>query len=117
MASHCIQVYVTRIRKRKSLPRASGDGCLHLGLRYLKGLPRPVWLRRAPNSQTHPGVLQSTPAPGNGWHHGLWLPKDQFVGGEHLWLQLASVHNQAILPLPEPNLSTAMVARYPLKMA
>lgn len=90
---------------------------LHLGLRYLKGLPRPVWLRRAPNSQTHPGVLQSTPAPGNGWHHGLWLPKDQFVGGEHLWLQLASVHNQAILPLPEPNLSTAMVARYPLKMA
>ena len=31
----------------------------HLGLRYLKGLPRPVWLRRAPNAQTHPGVLQS----------------------------------------------------------
>ena len=73
---------------------------LHLGLRYLKGLPRPVWLRRAPNAQTHPGVLQSTPAPCNGWHHGLWLPNGQFSSGEHLWLQLASVHNQAILPLP-----------------
>ncbi|KJU78113.1 pilus assembly protein PilZ [Ectopseudomonas oleovorans] len=90
---------------------------LHLGLRYLKGLPRPVWLRRAPNAQTHPGVLQSTPAPGNGWHHGLWLPNGQFSSGEHLWLQLASVHNQAILPLPESNLQTSSVTRHPLRLA
>lgn len=90
---------------------------LHLGLRYLKGLPRPVWLRRAPNAQTHPGVLQSTPAPGNGWHHGLWLPNGQFATGEHLWLQLASVHNQAILPLPESNLGTSSVTRHPLRLA
>ncbi|WP_457977454.1 PilZ domain-containing protein [Ectopseudomonas composti] len=90
---------------------------LHLGLRYLKGLPRPVWLRRAPNAQTHPGVLQSTPAPGNGWHHGLWLPNGQFTSGEHLWLQLASVHNQAILPLPESNLQTSSVTRHPLRLA
>src|SRR5690606_24982993 len=54
---------------------------LHLGLRYLKGLPRAVWLRRAPSAQTHPGVLQSTPEPGAGWHHGLWLPCGQFVEG------------------------------------
>jgi len=92
-----------------------GEG-LHLGLRYLKGLPRPVWLRRAPNAQTHPGVLQSTPDPGNGWHHGLWLPRDQFSTGEHLWLQLASVHNQAILPLPESNLETASVTRHRLRL-
>lgn len=90
---------------------------LHLGLRYLKGLPRPVWLRRAPSAQTHPGVLQSTPAPGNGWHHGLWLPSGQFVEGEHLWLQLANVHNQAILPLPASNLDTPVVARYPLRLS
>ncbi|RRV36303.1 PilZ domain-containing protein [Pseudomonas sp. o96-267] len=90
---------------------------LHLGLRYLKGLPRPVWLRRAPNAQTHPGVLQSTPAPGNGWHHGLWLPNGQFSSGEHLWLQLASVHNQAILPLPDSNLQTSSVTRHPLRLA
>ncbi|WP_061238092.1 PilZ domain-containing protein [Ectopseudomonas composti] len=90
---------------------------LHLGLRYLKGLPRPVWLRRAPNAQTHPGVLQSTPAPGNGWHHGLWLPNGQFTYGEHLWLQLASVNNQAILPLPESNLQTSSVSRHPLRLA
>ncbi|MFI8744216.1 PilZ domain-containing protein [Pseudomonas sp. NPDC077186] len=90
---------------------------LHLGLRYLKGLPRPVWLRRAPNAQTHPGVLQSTPAPGNGWHHGVWLPNGQFAAGEHLWLQLASVHNQAILPLPASNLETPSVSRHPLKLA
>ena len=90
---------------------------LHLGLRYLKGLPRPVWLRRAPNAQTHPGVLQSTPAPGNGWHHGLWLPNGQFSSGEHLWLQLASVHNQAILPLPESNLQTSSVTRHTLRLA
>lgn len=90
---------------------------LHLGLRYLKGLPRPVWLRRAPNAQTHPGVLQSTPAPGNGWHHGLWLPNGQFAEGEHLWLQLASVHNQAILPLPASNLETPAVTRHSLHLA
>jgi len=90
---------------------------LHLGLRYLKGLPRPVWLRRAPSAQTHPGVLQSTPAPGSGWHHGLWLPTGQFAAGENLWLQLASMHNQVILPLPAANLSTASVARYPLRLA
>ncbi|WP_296222317.1 PilZ domain-containing protein [Pseudomonas sp. UBA2684] len=90
---------------------------LHLGLRYLKGLPRPVWLRRAPSAQTHPGVMQSTPAPGTGWHHGLWLPNGQFVEGENLWLQLASVHNQAILPLPAANLGTASVSRHPLRLA
>ena len=90
---------------------------LHLGLRYLKGLPRPVWLRRAPSAQTHPGVLQSTPAPGNGWHHGLWLPNGQFVEGENVWLQLASAHNQAILPLPTANLITASVTRYPMQLA
>ncbi|ARS48265.1 pilus assembly protein PilZ [Ectopseudomonas mendocina] len=97
--------------------RHQGSEGLHLGLRYLKGLPRPVWLRRAPNAQTHPGVLQSTPAPGNGWHHGLWLPNGQFAPGEHLWLQLASVHNQAILPLPASNLETASVTRHPLRLA
>ena len=90
---------------------------LHLGLRYLKGLPRPVWLRRAPSAQTHPGVLQSTPAPGNGWHHGLWLPNGQFVEGENIWLQLTSAHNQAILPLPTANLITSSVTRYPMQMA
>ncbi|QMV61655.1 PilZ domain-containing protein [Pseudomonas berkeleyensis] len=97
--------------------RHLGSEGLHLGLRYLKGLPRPVWLRRAPNAQTHPGVLQSTPAPGNGWHHGLWLPKGQFSTGENLWLQLVSVHNQAILPLPESNLETPSVTRHPLRLA
>ncbi|MHC5351876.1 PilZ domain-containing protein [Metapseudomonas furukawaii] len=90
---------------------------LHLGLRYLKGLPRPAWLRRAPSAQTHPGVLQSTPAPGIGWHHGLWLPGQQFVEGENLWLQLANMNNQAIVRLPAPNLTTSLVARYPLQLA
>lgn len=94
----------------------NSDG-LHLGLRYLKGLARPVWLRRAPSAQTHPGVLQSTPAPGNGWHHGLWLPNGQFVEGENLWLQLVSVHNQTILQLPPANLETALVTRHPLRLA
>ncbi|VXC67436.1 Pilus assembly protein PilZ [Pseudomonas sp. 8Z] len=89
---------------------------LHLGLRYLKGLPRPVWLRRTPSAQTHPGVLQSTPEPGNGWHHGLWLPSGQFVEGEHLWLQLLNIHNQATLPLPASNLDTPLVSRYPLRL-
>ncbi|WP_339463412.1 PilZ domain-containing protein [Pseudomonas sp. EA_105y_Pfl2_R69] len=90
---------------------------LHLGLRYLKGLPRPAWLRRAPSAQTHPGILQSTPAPGNGWHHGLWLPNGQFVEGENVWLQLASANNQRALPLPTINLSTSAVTRYPLQLA
>jgi len=36
---------------------------------------------------------------------------------EHLWLQLASVHNQAILPLPASNLETPSVSRHPLKLA
>ena len=90
---------------------------LHLGLRYLKGLPRPVWLRRAPSAQTHPGVLQSTPVQGGGWHHGLWLPQGQFVEGENLWLQLHNVHNQTILPLPPANLTSAAVVRYPLRLA
>ena len=97
--------------------RHLGSEGLHLGLRYLKGLPRPVWLRRAPNAQTHPGVLQSTPAPGNGWYHGLWLPNGQFSVDEHLWLQLANVHNQAIVPLPESNLQTSAVTRHPLRLA
>lgn len=87
---------------------------LHIGLRYLKGLPRPVWLRRAPVAQTHPGLLQSTPAPGSGWHHGLWLPLGQFVEGESLWLQLAKVNSQKTLLLPASNLSTPMVSRHPL---
>ncbi|WP_447751905.1 PilZ domain-containing protein [Pseudomonas nicosulfuronedens] len=94
----------------------NSDG-LHLGLRYLKGLPRPVWLRRAPDAQRHPGVLQSTPEPGNGWYHGLWVPQGQFVEGENLWLQLASFDNQTILPLPVANLSTPLVARHPLRLA
>ncbi|MBM7059762.1 PilZ domain-containing protein [Pseudomonas sp. UL073] len=97
--------------------RHRNDEGLHLGLRYLKGLPRPVWLRRAPNSQTHAGVLQSTPVQGNAWHHGLWLPHGQFVEGENLWLQLASLHNQAVVPLAAANLVTPLVSRYPLKLA
>lgn len=97
--------------------RHLGSEGLHLGMRYLKGLPRPVWLRRAPSAQTHPGVLQSTPAPGNGWHHGVWLNNEQFVPGEHLWLQLVSVHNQAIVPLPASNLATSLVSRHPLRLA
>ncbi|WP_339487346.1 PilZ domain-containing protein [Pseudomonas sp. EL_65y_Pfl2_R95] len=87
---------------------------LHIGLRYLKGLPRPVWLRRAPVAQTHPGILQSTPAPGSGWHHGVWLPIGQFVEGESLWLQLANANSQKILPLPASNLSTPIVSRHPM---
>ncbi|WP_371234020.1 PilZ domain-containing protein [Pseudomonas sp. QE6] len=94
----------------------NNDG-LHLGLRYLKGLPRPVWLRRTPDAQRHPGVLQSTPEPGNGWYHGLWLPQGHFVEGEYLWLQLASFDNQTILPLPTSNLGTPLVSRHPLRLA
>ncbi|HEX5842368.1 MAG TPA: PilZ domain-containing protein [Pseudomonas sp.] len=90
---------------------------LHLGLRYLKGLPRPVWLRRTPSAQTHAGILQSTPAPGNGWHHGLWLPNGQFGEGENIWLQLANVNHQAALTLPAANLGSTAVARYPMQLA
>jgi cyclic-di-GMP-binding protein len=90
---------------------------LHLGLRYLKGLPRPAWLRRAATTQPHPGVLQSTPAPGNGWHHGLWLANGQFGEGENLWLQLAGAKNQTVVPLPAANLCTASVSRHPLRLA
>lgn len=90
---------------------------LHLGLRYLKGLPRAVWLRRAPSAQTHPGVLQSTPAPGAGWHHGLWLPRGQFSEDENIWLQLANANSQAALPLPTANLCTPLVIRHPLRLA
>lgn len=90
---------------------------LHLGLRYLKGLVRPVWLRRAPSAQTHAGVLQSTPASGGSWHHGLWLPQGHFVEGENLWLQLPNVNNQTVVPLPSANLETASVIRHPLRMA
>ncbi|ANI14012.1 pilus assembly protein PilZ [Pseudomonas citronellolis] len=93
----------------------NGDG-LHLGLRFLKGLPRPAWLRRTPDAQRHPAVLQSTPEPGNGWYHGIWLPQGQFVEGENLWLQLASFDNQTILPLPTANLATPLVSRHPLRL-
>ncbi|MGQ7958885.1 PilZ domain-containing protein [Pseudomonas sp. SP16.1] len=97
--------------------RHHGGQGLHLGLRYLKGLPRPTWLRRAPHAQTHPGVLQSTPTPGEGWHHGLWLPQGQFAEGEQLWLQLANAHNQTSLPLPPGNLQTPLVSRHLLRLA
>lgn len=96
--------------------RHHGSEGLYLGLRYLKGLPRPAWLRRAPHAQTHPGVLQSTPAPGEGWHHGLWLPQGQFAEGELLWLQLANTHNQTSLPLPPNNLQTPVVSRHLLRL-
>lgn len=97
--------------------RHSNDEGLHLGLRYLKGLPRPVWLRRTPSSQAHAAVLQSTPAPGNGWHHGLWLGNGQFSSGENLWLQLVNTHNQTALTLPASNLSSPTVGRHPLRLA
>jgi hypothetical protein len=90
---------------------------LHLGLRYLKGLPRPVWLRRTPSTNTHPGVLQSTPVQGNGWHHGLWLPNGQFGEGDSFWLQLINVNQQTMFTLPASNLGTPSVQRYPLRLA
>ena len=74
-------------------------------------------LRTLPADPLSHICMQSTPAPGNGWHHGLWLPNGQFASGEHLWLQLVSVHNQAILPLPESNLQTSSVTRHPLRLA
>lgn len=97
--------------------RHSNEQGLHLGLRYLKGLPRPVWLRRTPSSQPHPAVLQSTPAPGSGWHHGLWLGNEQFSSGENLWLQLVNTLNQTALMLPASNLCSPAVSRYPLRLA
>ncbi|GIZ13235.1 PilZ domain-containing protein [Pseudomonas sp. NCCP-436] len=97
--------------------RYQGQAGLHLGLRYLKGLPRPVWLRRAPAAQAHPGILQSTPEPGNGWHHGLWLPNDQFATGEALWLQMADHSAGTRLSLPESNLKTPTVTRHPLLLS
>ena len=93
----------------------NADG-LHLGLRYLKGLPRPAWLRRAPSAQAHPGILQSTPTPGHGWHHGLWLPNDQFVEGENFWLQLANSTSQTAMLLPAANLSSASVSRHAMRL-
>ena len=90
---------------------------LHLGLRYLKGLPRPIWLRRAPGTQARPAVLQSTPDTGNVWHHGLWLTVDQFGEGESLWLQLISVNSQTVIKLPAANLVTPCVSRHPLTLA
>nr|WP_298142866.1 PilZ domain-containing protein [uncultured Pseudomonas sp.] len=89
---------------------------LHLGLRYLKGLPRPAWLRRAPSAQAHPGILQSTPTPGHGWHHGLWLPNEQFVEGENFWLQLVNSNSQTAMPLPAANLRSAEVSRHAMRL-
>lgn len=87
---------------------------LHFGLRYLKGLPSPIWLRRTPSAQTHQGILQSTPAQEGTWHHGLWLTTGQFVEGENVWLQMNNMHNQKILPLPQANLDSSSVTRYPV---
>ena len=89
---------------------------LHLGLRYLKGLPRPIWLRRAPGTQARPAVLQSTPEAGNIWHHGMWLTVDQFGEGESLWLQLISVNSQTVIKLPAPSLITPCVSRHTLTL-
>ncbi|SHM08779.1 PilZ domain-containing protein [Phytopseudomonas punonensis] len=89
---------------------------LHLGLRYLKGLAQPTWLRRAPSSQPHLGILQSTPKPREGWHHGLWVPHNQFADGENLWLQLPNAVSQNSLQLPPCNLASATVSRHPLEL-
>ncbi|OLU28790.1 pilus assembly protein PilZ [Pseudomonas sp. PA15(2017)] len=89
---------------------------IHLGLRYLKGLAQPTWLRRAPSSQPHLGILQSTPKPREGWHHGLWVPHNQFSDGENLWLQLPNAVNQNRLQLPAGNLASATVSRHPLEL-
>ncbi|WP_314410131.1 PilZ domain-containing protein [Pseudomonas kuykendallii] len=88
---------------------------LHLGLHAMQGLPRPVWLRRTPSGQTHPGVLQST-ASENGWEHGLWLARDAFAEGETLWLQLSGMHSQTEIQLSPANLGSTMVSRHPLKL-
>lgn len=89
---------------------------LHIGLRYLKGLAQPTWIRRTPSSQSHLGILQSTPKPRNGWHHGLWLPRNQFADEENLWLQLPNAVSQNQLQLPPCNLLSAMVSRHPLEL-
>nr|WP_288498499.1 PilZ domain-containing protein [uncultured Pseudomonas sp.] len=96
--------------------RHLNDDGFHLGLRYLKGLAQPTWLRRAPSSQAHIGILQSTPKPREGWHHGLWVPHNQFSDGENLWLQLPSAVNQNRLQLPACNLASATVSRHPLEL-
>ena len=90
---------------------------LHIGLRYLTGLPRPIWLRRAPGSQARPGVLQSTSAAGNNWHHAVWLTLDLFSEGESLWLQLVNADKQTVIKLPAANLLTPCVSRHPLKLS
>lgn len=89
---------------------------LHLGLRYLKGLAQPTWIRRTPSSQSHLGILQSTPKPRNGWHHGLWVPRNQFTDEENLWLQLPNAVSQNRLQLPPYNLASATVSRHPLEL-
>lgn len=89
---------------------------LQIGLRYFKGLIRPAWLRRTPNSQAHPGILQSTPMGGSIWQHGLWLSSDQFSAHERLWLQLDSNPSKSI-NLPTSNIHTPYVMRCPLQQA
>lgn len=89
---------------------------LHLGLRYLKGLAQPTWIRRTPSSQPHLGILQSTPKPRDGWHHGLWVPRNQFADEENLWLQLPNAVSQNRLQLPPCNLASATVSRHPLEL-
>lgn len=89
---------------------------LHIGLRYLKGLAQPTWVRRTPSSQSHLGILQSTPKPREGWHHGLWLPRNQFADEENLWLQLPNAVSQNRLQLPPCNLASATVSRHPLDL-
>ncbi|SDI28665.1 hypothetical protein SAMN05216588_11478 [Pseudomonas flavescens] len=93
----------------------NGEG-LHLGLRYLKGLAQPTWIRRTPSSQPHLGILQSTPKPRNGWYHGLWLPLEQFACDESLWLQLPNAISQNRLQLPPSNLLGTSVSRHPLDL-
>lgn len=89
---------------------------LHVGLRYLKGLAQPTWIRRTPSSQPHLGILQSTPKPRQGWHHGLWLPRNQFAEAENLWLQMPNAASQNPLQLPPSNLAGAVVSRHPLEL-
>ncbi|WP_313519634.1 PilZ domain-containing protein [Pseudomonas sp.] len=88
---------------------------LHLGLNTMKGLPRPVWLRRTPSGQTHSGLLQSS-STADGWEHGLWLPRDAFAEGETLWLQLSGMNSQTEVQLTPANLGSTTVSRHPLKL-
>ena len=92
------------------------DQGMHLGLRYLKGQAKAAWLRRTPSAQAHPAVLQSTPNPGQGWHHGLWITRDQFQEMEKLWLQLAQSHSQTTLLLANANLGSPLVSRHRLEL-